>query len=334
MRSEGFDDDSIRDFLRNTVNSIVTGINMMSKFRGNSNFLSFEDHKVIEKTDNTGWDILIRMELLSSLGSKQFWQTRTYFSEAETITLGIHICRALELCALQNIVHRDIKLDNLFITQYGEYKLGDFAIARRIEHVTSGLTAKGSYTYMAPEIIRGDPYGASADMYSLGIVMYQLLNQNRTPFHPDPSQPMKPGDHNKAMKKRLSGEPIPLLKGVSPELNAIIQKACAYNRNDRFANPTEMRLALEAAADAEINPGQPIAQTDTPAPAPETADSPPNSPHINTAEHMDVPASMQPTQPSQPSKTINLIPLIVILGLILIASLVLGVIFILDHILN
>jgi len=245
MKSEGLDEASVRSFFHAYVTDIVQEICLMSEFRGNSNVVSFEDHKVIEKLDGIGWDILIRMELLESLTNITAEQP---LSQDEVIKLGIHISKALELCALKKIIHRDIKPDNIFISQYGDYKLGDFGIARQIENTMSGMSKKGTFTFMAPEIFKGCEYGASVDIYSLGIVMYRLLNKNRMPFLPEFPSPIIPNDRDRALLRRMNGEPLPDIKGILMELNAIVLKACAYDLNMRYTSPTEFREALEAAA--------------------------------------------------------------------------------------
>jgi len=242
IRGEGMDEASVRSYFHAFVADIVQEIELMNEFRGNSNIVSLEDHKVIEKTGEVGWDILIRMELLTSLSDYVTNKTPT---QNEIIKLGIHICRALELCALKNAIHRDVKPENIFISQYGDFKLGDFGIARQIERTTSGLSKKGTYTYMAPEVFAGQEYGASVDIYSLGIVMYRYLNQNRTPFLPNFPAVIKPNDRDEALQKRMKGEPLPPLAGINPELNAIVMRACAYDRKSRYTSPTEMRKALE-----------------------------------------------------------------------------------------
>ncbi|MCL1791412.1 MAG: leucine-rich repeat domain-containing protein, partial [Peptococcaceae bacterium] len=164
----------------------------------------------------------------------------------EVVKLGVHICRALELCAQDNIIHRDIKPENIFITHEGDYKLGDFGVAKQIENTMGGVSKKGSYSTMAPEVFRGEHYGTGVDIYGLGIVMYTLLNKNRAPFMPAYPQSITPIDREFSMEKRMSGEPIPEIKGVSPALNAIVLKACAADRQDRFSGPGAMREALES----------------------------------------------------------------------------------------
>jgi hypothetical protein len=107
---------------------------------------------------------------------------------------------------------------------------------------------------MAPEVFRGEKYGGSVDTYALGIVMYTLLNQNRGPFLPAYPQPILPEDREAALQRRMSGEPIPALPSeghqfsVNPQLNTLVLKACAYDRCQRYLNPTEMCKALERVA--------------------------------------------------------------------------------------
>ena len=242
-KSEGLDSVSARSYFHAFVTDIVQEIALMNEFRGNSNIVSLEDHKVIEKEDEIGWDILIRMELLTTLSD---YVTQKPLSTNDVIKLGIHICRALELCAVKKLIHRDLKPDNIFVSQFGDYKLGDFGIARQVERTMSGLSKKGTYTYMAPEVFKGEEYGASVDLYSLGIVMYRFLNGNRTPFLPPLPDVITPHDREEALQKRMSGEAIPPIPNIDPALNEIVLKACAYNRNERFRNATEMKTALSS----------------------------------------------------------------------------------------
>ncbi|MCL1918992.1 MAG: serine/threonine protein kinase [Peptococcaceae bacterium] len=243
LRDEGLDDISIHSFLQALLSNLVSEIYLMNELRGNSNIVSFEDFQVIEKPAGSGWDMLIRMELLDSLTS---YTANRSLSQAEIVKLGIHICRALELCAQKRIIHRDIKPGNIFVSQYGEYKLGDFGIARQLERTASGLSKKGTYTYMAPEVFRGEQYGPSVDTYSLGIVLYRFLNHNRVPFLPKYPQPIMPNDRDTALQMRMGGCQIPHLEEATPHLNEIVKKACNYNAHLRYESSTEMRMALES----------------------------------------------------------------------------------------
>ena len=250
-RSEGLDDASARSYFQTFVTDIIQEIDLMSAFKGNTNIVSLEDHEVVEKKDSIGWDILIRMELLTTLSA--YMNEKPLMTE-DVVQVGMDIARALELCAMKKTIHRDIKPDNIFVSQYGDYKLGDFGIARQIERTMSGLSKKGTYTYMAPEVFKGEEYGPSVDLYSLGIVMYRYLNKNRTPFLPPFPDPITPRDRDEALRRRMSGEPLPDIPDIDPELNDLVLKACAYNREDRFKDATEFRTALEKFAGSTPRP--------------------------------------------------------------------------------
>lgn len=121
---------------RELVDEFVNEIRIMESFKGSQNIVSVEDYKVVAKNDQEGWDIYIRMELLTPLTT---YISDKKLSEYEVIRLGCDICCALERCAKRNVIHRDIKPDNIFINEFGDYKLGDFGVARKLENAASGL---------------------------------------------------------------------------------------------------------------------------------------------------------------------------------------------------
>lgn len=251
-RSEFNDDEpSVRSYFKGMVDDIVQEIDLMSIFRGNSNVVSLEDHEVVPKEgesgwDSIGWDILIRMELLKTLSN---YTTERPLTVDDVMRVGIDISHALELCAMKNVIHRDIKPDNIFVSEYGDFKLGDFGVARHIERMNSEMSKKGTPTYMAPEVFNNQAYGPSVDLYSLGIVMYRYLNKNRVPFMPPFPEPIKPEDREKSLLRRMKGdEPLPDIPDIPPELNDFVLKACAFNPEDRFKDATEFRMELERIA--------------------------------------------------------------------------------------
>lgn len=205
--------------------------------------VSYEDHEIIPHEDGLGWDILIRMELLHPLLEYAYEHP---FSRRDIIKLGMDMCSALELCQKYNIIHRDIKPENIFVSDNGNFKLGDFGIARTIEKSSADLTKTGTYTYMAPEVFRGEDYGFSVDIYSLGIVLYRLINKNRTPFLPESPQEITSKDEESAQARRMHGDPIPLPFYSEGRLPEIVLKACSPEAKDRYSSPMQMRQELEA----------------------------------------------------------------------------------------
>lgn len=238
---EGMDEQSVTQYFRGMVNDIADEVALMSEFVGNSNIVSYEDHMIREHEGGIGWDILIRMELLTPL---QKWSLDHPLSEDDVITLGCDICKALEKCQIKNIIHRDIKPENIFVNEFGDFKLGDFGIARTVEKTVSNLSQKGTYTYIAPEVYKGEAYGRTADIYSLGVVLYRYLNKNRGPFLPLEG-PMQYEDRNNALKRRINGEQISSPSDGSRELKEVVLKALSYNPEDRFETAQAFRKALE-----------------------------------------------------------------------------------------
>lgn len=241
LRAEGLTESASRTYLEGIVKDFVNEIRLMQSFKGTQNIVSVEDYKVVEKTDRIGWDVYIRMELLTPFN--RYISDRA-LTEEEVIKLGIDICSALELCAEKNIIHRDIKPENIFVNAFGAYKLGDFGVARSLENVTRSLTMAGTYNYMAPEVEKGLRYDATVDVYSLGLVLYRLLNRNRLPFLDTEKQILNPNERAAAARRRMRGETLPAPCDASPAMSEIILCACAYEPERRFTSATAMKKAL------------------------------------------------------------------------------------------
>ena len=259
MRNEGMDDASATEYYRGLVEEFVQEIALMSKLKGNVNIVGYEDYAVIEHKDSIGWDIIIRMELLTALPA--YIKDRS-FTVNDVIKLATDVCNALEVCHEQNIIHRDIKPDNIFVSKNGDYKLGDFGVARTIEKTVSGLSKKGTYTYMAPEVYKGGAYGTNVDLYSLGIVMYKLLNNNREPFLPPHPELIKYSDKNDALVRRMNGEMILPPANCNEFLSRVILKSISFKSGERYQRPSQMKADLETIKTSAESGVAPILQAD------------------------------------------------------------------------
>ena len=242
--ADGMDMNGASTYFRDYVKELNREIALMSKLKGHSNIVSYEDHKMFPHEDGVGWDILIRMELLTPITS--YLKQNHTFTRREVIQLGMDLCRALEICQRYNIIHRDIKPANIFISETEDFKLGDFGVARIASASTGASTRAGTVNYMAPEVFRGEKYTSNVDIYSLGLVMYQLLNNNRMPLYPPYPQPITPSSRERAQAQRLSGAALPPPANAEGRLAEIVLKACAPDPAQRYDSPTVMRQALEA----------------------------------------------------------------------------------------
>lgn len=242
-RKQGMNDYEIHEYFKSVVQDLVNEIVLMENLKGASNIVNIDDYRIIERNDEIGWDIFIRMELLTPFDELLNSPDYTYM---DVLKMGVDICTALEMCEYNNIVHRDIKPDNIFISKYGEYKLGDFGISRQLDKTQANMSRKGTLNFMAPEVYKGESYGSSVDTYSLGLVMYKLLNNNRLPFITSDTQNLSFNDRQEAFEKRIKGERLPTIYGISQSLNYILQKACAYNPSDRYQSAGDLKNDLIA----------------------------------------------------------------------------------------
>ena len=240
LYADGYDEKSITSTFQNHLRSIVTEYSMMRKLNGFTNIVNCDDVRYVQHDDGIGWDIYIKMELLTPL-IRMLGESVT---EEVVLKLARDICNALVLCKKHDIIHRDIKPQNIFVSPNGDFKLGDFGIAKMVEKTTDG-TLIGTYRYMAPEVLHGQPYGSAADIYSLGLVLYWLLNERRMPFLPLPPETINTSMDQEARRRRFSGEPLPEPAHGSEELKRIVLKACAFDVKERYASAEEMLAEIE-----------------------------------------------------------------------------------------
>ena len=163
---------------------------------------------------------------------------------AEYRRIGIDLCTALAECESRQIVHRDIKPDNVFVTENGTCMLGDFGLADRQSEDVTSFALKGTRSYMAPEVFKGNPPGSRSDLYSLGLLLYYIYNNCRLPFLEGGPFSRTVEAENEAFRKRIEGETLPPPEMATEAIAAIILKACSFRPEDRFENADAMRTAL------------------------------------------------------------------------------------------
>ena len=216
------------------VSGLVDEIQTLMTLKGCRNIVQIQDYHVERTPENEyGWIIYIRMEYLQSLSD---YLLKHVMDETEVIQMGIDLCCALEECEKAGIIHRDIKPDNILVSAEGEYRLGDFGVAKRLSESSMSFSIKGTYSYMSPEVYFGRPYDQRSDIYSLGLVLYKMLNHNREPFVDLEKQIIIPRDKSMAMNLRMRGEPFPNPVEASPEMSEIILKASSFLPEDRYTS--------------------------------------------------------------------------------------------------
>ena len=185
----------------------------------------------------------IVMELIQGKTLKQIIEEDGHLSWKWAVNIAIQIASALEMAHKNNIIHRDIKPHNIMITEDGVAKVTDFGIAKAVSNstITAFGTTLGSVHYFSPEHARGGYTDSKSDLYSLGVVMYEMVT-GKVPF--DADTPVS------IALKHMQEEPVPPIK-VNKEIpfavNQIILKAMKKDPNERYQNASEMIKDLNIA---------------------------------------------------------------------------------------
>ncbi len=243
---DGFTDENVVDFLNSVVKSFTSEIETMIKFRGCANIVSIQDYTILEKEEGIGWDIYIRMELLTPLNA---YAASHKMSEEEIINAGLGLCSALQAFEKNNppLIHRDIKPSNIFVSDYGVFKIGDFGTVREVEKTYGSYTRIGTPDYMAPEVRSRGEYSTVSDIYSVGLVLYKLANDNLLPFADRAVTDIH--EKSSSVERRFSGETFPKPKNASKRLSEVILKACSYKPSARYRSAGEFYNALKAVSE-------------------------------------------------------------------------------------
>lgn len=265
LQQSDMDESSIKAFYEDMIHNLMSEIQIMESMKSANGIVGIEDYKVVQR-EPLKWEVFIRMEFLEDL---QTYLDRHPMTGCEVVQLGMDLCESLKNCEIAGIVHRDVKIDNVFVNRFGSFKLGDFGIAKQLGKTRAAMSQKGTNMYMAPEIFRGEPYDARVDIYSLGILLYRLLNKGRFPFMPLWPNPIKYSDDQKATFQRISGKSIPAIPDIPTGLSEIVCRACAYDKENRYQKAEDLAKDLEKYINSEelteiVTKGNTLKEMETP----------------------------------------------------------------------
>jgi len=191
----------------------------------------------------------IAMELVTGGDLSTHTAPDKLLSVADVLQIGFKCCGALEYAAKEGIVHRDIKPANIMIAAGTEVKIADFGAAFLKKSQVVQTAAMGSPYYMSPEQIQGKELAFHSDMYSLGVVLYELL-VGRRPFLAENLQAL--------INKIINLEPQPPSEqraDLKPEIDAVVLRAMKKTPDQRYANWSDFAMEISRAGQLVLPPG-------------------------------------------------------------------------------
>ncbi|MGZ8693931.1 MAG: protein kinase domain-containing protein [Gaiellaceae bacterium] len=204
---------------------------------------------VIDRGEDAGRPYIV-FEYVGGENLKQLVAREGPLPVPTVIELGLQVARALEAAHGRGVVHRDVKPQNVLLADEGRAKVTDFGIAhtRGTEGMTLTGTIMGTSDYIPPEQARGEAAGEPGDVYSLGVVLFELLT-GRLPYE---------ADNAVAVAMRHVNDPVPSVRelrpDVPPRLDALVRRALAKEPRDRFASMSDLVAELEACGRGDVAP--------------------------------------------------------------------------------
>lgn len=248
LNSMGGDISKADSYFSQMLNNIVSEIRILNDLseKGVQHIVRYYENDILTTDDPKRYDIFILMEYLTPL---EDYIQRENFLVQDVVKLGLDVLYGLQSCHENGVIHRDIKDDNIFVSDKGEYKIGDFGVSKVLKDSSKAESLKGTPNFLAPEVYLGkESYTKSVDLYSLGIVIYRLLNYGRNPFLPRFPEQYFAQDEDRAFEERMSGKTPPLPSLGGEEIGRVIVKAISGN-TERFQTASEFIEALKTAID-------------------------------------------------------------------------------------
>lgn len=180
----------------------------------------------------------IVMELIEGITLKEYIQKKGRLTPKEVISIAVQVCSAMEVAHSHNIIHRDIKPQNIMISKEGKVKVTDFGIAKATSSNTISTNAMGSVHYTSPEQARGGYSDAKSDIYSLGITMYEMIT-GELPFDGDSTVSIA----LKHLQEDIT-EPSEIVPDIPYSLEQIILKCTQKSPDRRYGDITQLEKDL------------------------------------------------------------------------------------------
>ena len=214
-----------RDYFLELAEGIIAETDVLNKLSKQEGFLSFEDHQIVPKENEVGYDIYLLSSYRRTLARHL---RKTAMTHLAAVNLGLDLCAALTVSRNAGYLYADLKPENIFVCHDREFRIGDLGFLKLDSLKFTSIPERCISAYTAPEIVDAfSDINPTIDIYSAGLILYQIYNGGTLPF-----------------VGRAAAEALPAPAYADYELAEIILKACAPDPKDRWQTPYEMGQAL------------------------------------------------------------------------------------------
>ncbi|MBQ3356743.1 MAG: fibronectin type III domain-containing protein [Oscillospiraceae bacterium] len=230
------DEAAVHEYYGRVVSNIKAELDAGKKLAESGFFSGALDYQIEPKESGVGFDVYILRPFHIPLNELI---SHGAITNLRAINLGIDLCDSVNACRSAGYIFGNIKPENVFLTHSGRFMLGDLGLIPLEDLEYACLPEEYLGAYSAPELseITSAP-NRTMDIYSLGMVLYKIYNGNHDPFEDENTV------EGMADRLRMTGKPLPTPIYADYELAGIILKACAFNPEDRYQSPDELKQAI------------------------------------------------------------------------------------------
>ena len=230
------DKEAAQEYYRQVVADYQAELELMETLSNSPNLDCFHRYEIKPKEDAVGFDIYLMSKYRSTL---ERHAAETPMTHANAVNLAIDLCSALQDLRAAGLIHRDVTPSNIYLNSQGHYMLGDLGVAKIDQLKYCSVPENMLSPYSAPELFELlSSVNETIDLYAVGLILYRIYNGNHAPFE-DEKTSAKAAD-----RLRITGQELPAPMFADYEMAEILRKACAFQPEDRYQTPDEMKDAL------------------------------------------------------------------------------------------
>lgn len=219
------------------IKNITDNIELLRSYDGGHFFADCYEWETRPSSDGDADILMIRMEALTPLSD---FLGEYSFTQEEVLRLAACLCGSLDKCRDFGFIYPNLKPENVMFDSIGRCKLGDLGTFCCLPPAKNSIAFRRTQQYMAPEFYKSDEINETCDTYSLGLVMYALLNKGRIPFLPSYPAEITMNDLAKSLNRRVNGEDIPAPKMADSDVSSLVLKAISFDPKNRYRTPRHM----------------------------------------------------------------------------------------------